>query len=101
MQAAQDAAIASLAPATAAKFLTAEAKRPVLFKNVQIYDTDGEKFVAGQNVLTSDGKIVSVGAAPASLPAGTRVIDGAGKTLVPGLWDSHMHVPDDFTTVSE
>ncbi len=101
MQTAQDAAIAALAPATAAKFLTADAKRPVLFKNVQIYDTDSEKFVAGQNVLTSDGKIVSVGAAPASLPAGTRVIDGAGKTLVPGLWDSHMHVPDDFTTVSE
>ena len=101
MQAAQDAAIAALAPATAAKFLTADAKRPVLFKNVQIYDTPGEKFVANQNVLTENGKIVSVGAAPASLPAGTRVVDGAGKTLVPGLWDSHMHVPDDFTTVSE
>jgi imidazolonepropionase-like amidohydrolase len=102
MQAAQDAAIAALAPATAAKFLTADAKRPVLFKNVQIYAADGEKFVRGQNVLTADGKIVSVGAtAPASLPANTRVIDGAGKTLVPGLWDSHMHVPDDFTTVSE
>ena len=101
MQAAQDAAIAALAPATAAKFLTADAKRPVLFKNVQIYDTPGEKFVANQNVLTENGKIVSVGKAPASLPAGTRVIDGAGKTLVPGLWDSHMHVPDDFTTVSE
>ena len=101
MQAAQDSAIAGLAPAIAAKFLTTDAKRPVLFKNVQIYDTDGEKFVANQNVLTADGKIVSVGAAPASLPAGTRVVDGAGKTLVPGLWDSHMHVPDDFTTVSE
>jgi imidazolonepropionase-like amidohydrolase len=101
MQAAQDAAIAALAPATAAKFLTAEAKKPVLFKNVQIYDADGEKFVANQNVLAAGGKIVSVGAAPASLPEGTRVIDGAGKTLVPGLWDSHMHISDDFGTVSE
>jgi imidazolonepropionase-like amidohydrolase len=101
MQAAQDAAIAALAPAMAAKFLTAEAKRPVLFKNVQIYDADRETFVANQNVLAAGGKIVSVGAAPASLPEGTRVIDGAGKTLVPGLWDSHMHVSDDFATVSE
>ncbi|MCH8615726.1 amidohydrolase family protein [Sphingomonas sp. SM33] len=101
MQAAQDAALAALAPATAAKFLTAEAKRPVLFKGVQIYDADGEKFVVNQNVLVADGKIVSVGAAPASLPANTRVIAGAGKTLVPGLWDSHMHVSDDFGTVSE
>jgi len=101
MQAAQDAALATLAPATASKFLTANAKRPVLFKDVQIYDSDRETFVANQNVLTENGKIVSVGAAPASLPAGTRVISGAGKTLVPGLWDSHMHVPDDFATVSE
>ena len=102
MQAAQDAAIAALAPATAAKFLTADAKRPVLFSNVKMYDADAERFLDGRFVLADGGKIVSVGtSAPASLPAGTRTIDGAGKTLVPGLWDSHMHVADDFTTVSE
>jgi imidazolonepropionase-like amidohydrolase len=102
MQAAQDAAIAAMAPATAKKFLTAEAKRPVLFSNVNMYDADKLRFVTGQYVLTENGKIASVGSSkPAKLPAGTRVIDGAGKTLVPGLWDSHMHVGDDFQTVSE
>ncbi|MFL6764248.1 MAG: amidohydrolase family protein [Sphingomicrobium sp.] len=102
MQAAQDKAIAALAPATAKKFLTADAKRPVLFSNVKMYDADGERFLDHRYVLTSGGKIVSIGtSAPAKLPAGTRRIDGAGKTLVPGLWDSHMHVGDDFQTVSE
>ena len=102
MQAAQDAAIAALAPAIAAKFLTAEAKQPVLFSNVKMYDAEKRRFLGGQYVLTENGKIVSVGtSAPSKLPAGTRTIDGAGKTLVPGLWDSHMHVADDFTTVSE
>jgi imidazolonepropionase-like amidohydrolase len=102
MQAAQDAAIAALAPATAKKFLTADAKRPVLFSNVKMYDADRERFVEHRYVLTNGGKIVSVGASkPARLPAGTRTIDGAGKTLVPGLWDSHMHVPDDFGAVGE
>jgi imidazolonepropionase-like amidohydrolase len=102
MQAAQDAAIAAMAPATARKFLTADAKRPVLFSNVKMYDADKRQFVAGRYVLTQGGKIVSVGAAaPAKLPADARVIDGKGKTLVPGLWDSHMHVGDDFQTVSE
>src|SRR3982751_822363 len=102
MQAAQDSAIAALAPATAKKFLTADAKRPVLFSNVNMYDADAERFLDHRYVLTNGGKIVSVGtAAPANLPAGTRVITGAGKTLVPGLWDSHMHVGDDFQTVSE
>jgi imidazolonepropionase-like amidohydrolase len=102
MQAAQDAAIAALAPATAKKFLTADARRPVLFSNVKMYDADAERFVPGRYVLTAAGKIISVGDhAPATLPSGTRTIDGAGKTLVPGLWDSHMHVGDDFQTVSE
>jgi imidazolonepropionase-like amidohydrolase len=67
-----------------------------------MYDADAERFLAHRYVLAAGGKIVSVGArAPARLPAGTRKIDGAGKTLVPGLWDSHMHVGDDFQTVSE
>jgi hypothetical protein len=102
MQAAQDAAIAALAPATARKFLTADARRPVLFRNVKMYDADAERFLEHRYVLTANGKIVSIGAkAPARLPARTRTIDGAGKTLVPGLWDSHMHVGDDFQTVSE
>src|SRR3982751_125771 len=102
MQAAQDAAIAALAPATAKQFLTADARRPVLFSKVKMYDGDAERFVADRYVLTRNGNIVSVGAkAPAKLPAGTRTIEGAGKTLVPGLWDSHMHVGDDFQTVSE
>lgn len=102
MQAAQDAAIAALAPATAKKFLTPAARRPVLFRDVKMYDADAERFLDHRYVLTGNGRIVSVGAkAPARLPAGTRMIDGAGKTLVPGLWDSHMHVGDDFQTVSE
>jgi len=101
MQKAQDAAIAALAPATAKKFLTADAKRPVLFRNVKIYDADNERFVEGQNVAVSGGKIQMVGTMLPKLLAGTRVIDGTGKTLVPGLWDSHMHVGDDFQTVSE
>ena len=29
------------------------------------------------------------------VPAGAKVIDGRGETLVPGLWDSHQHVSDD------
>jgi imidazolonepropionase-like amidohydrolase len=99
--AAQDAGIAKLAPAIARRLLTPESKKPILFRNVKIYDADQQRFVDGQNVAVSNGKIVSVGTALPKLPAGAHVIDGGGKTLVPGLWDSHMHMPDDFGALSE
>ena len=31
---------------------------------------------------------------------GARVIDGKGKTLVPGIWDSHMHIGDDWDVLA-
>ena len=101
LDAAQIEAIAAMAPAIAKKFLTAEARRPVLFRNVRLYDADAKRFIERQTVLTLDGKIASVGTEADLLPAGTREIDGTGKTLVPGLWDSHMHVSDDFNALSE
>ncbi len=99
--ASQEAAIADLVPAIARRLLTPGSRKPVLFRNVKIYDADHQRFVEGQNVLVANGKIVSVGTALPKLPAGARVIDGSGKTLVPGLWDSHMHLGDDFGALSE
>ncbi|WP_245600300.1 amidohydrolase family protein [Sphingomonas jaspsi] len=101
MQAAQDAAIAAMAPATARKFLTPAARRPILFRNVKLYDADQQRFLTGQNVVVRAGRIVSVGTALPKLAAGARVIDGTGKTLLPGLWDSHMHMSDDFGALNE
>jgi imidazolonepropionase-like amidohydrolase len=44
----------------------------------------------GVNVLLSDDRIVAVGTqAPEK---GVLVLDGSGHTLVPGLWDSHVHL---------
>jgi imidazolonepropionase-like amidohydrolase len=99
--AAQEAAIADLAPAIAKRLLTAESRKPILFRNVKIYDADNQKFVEGQNVVVANGKIQMVGTMMPKMTGDTRVIDGTGKTLVPGLWDSHMHMSDDFNALSE
>ena len=100
MEEAQNDAIAARSPATAKRFLTDEAKRPFVIRNVKIYDADNRRFLANQQVVVGDGKIVAV--MPADKPwVGARVIDGKGKTLVPGLWDSHMHIGDDYGVLSE
>ena len=100
MREAQEAATAAEVKAIAKQFLTAEAKAPVLFDNVRLFDADKGAFVENQAVLLRDGKIASIGGA-GSIPAGgVRVIDGKGKTLVPGIWDSHMHIGDDWDVLA-
>jgi len=51
---------------------------------------DGERMLAPTTVLVRDGLIVAVGD-DAVVPAGIEVIDGSGKTLLPGLIDAHVH----------
>jgi len=74
----------------------------VAFTHVQVYDAEGGKFLADQTVVVEKGLIASVGAAAAAtVPAGAQVIDGRGKTLIPGLWDCHLHIADDYTGLQE
>lgn len=97
----QEATTAAEVKNVAAKFLTPAAKAPVLFDNVQLFDADKGVFVPNQAVLSQDGKVAAIGAAGSvKAPAGSRVVDGRGKTLVPGIWDSHMHIGDDWDVLS-
>jgi imidazolonepropionase-like amidohydrolase len=45
-------------------------------------------------VLVRDGKIAAVGP-DVNVPSGARVIDGAGKYLIPGIIDAHSHIAID------
>ncbi|HET6526225.1 amidohydrolase family protein [Sphingopyxis sp.] len=97
----QEKATAEAVAGVASRFLTPAAKAPVLFDNVQLFDADKGTFLASRAVLAQDGKIAAIGAAGSlKAPAGTRVIDGRGKTLVPGIWDSHLHIGDDWDVLS-
>ena len=96
----QDVETAKAVRDIAHRFRKAEARAPVLFDNVRLFDAEKGVFVENQAVLAQDGKIASIGAAGSlSRPAGVRVIDGNGKTLVPGLWDSHLHIGDDWNVL--
>jgi hypothetical protein len=97
----QDAETAKAVRSVSHHFLEAKNKAPVLFDNVELFDADGGKFVANRAVLVEDGKIARIGAAGSiTAPAGGRTIDGRGKTLVPGIWDSHLHIGDDWNVIA-
>ncbi|MDY7092151.1 MAG: amidohydrolase family protein [Acidobacteriota bacterium] len=50
----------------------------------------------GRSVLVQGDRIAEVGAAGAvEAPEGVRRIDGAGRTLIPGLIDAHIHLSDE------
>lgn len=58
-------------------------------RDVRVFD--GRNVLAHANVVVRDGRIVSIGKG-AAIPAGLAVIEGPGKTLLPGLIDAHVHV---------
>ena len=98
---AQNDALAVTTAALGAR-LARTAAAPIAFTNVRIFDADGGRFVEGQTVVVDKGLIAAVGpAARVRVPGNAERVDGAGKTLVPGLWDCHMHVTDDFTGLQE
>lgn len=89
----QDATEAVMVRDVARKFLSPANRTATLVDNVLMFDSVAGRYVAGRAVLIEDGKIKTIGAAGSiKAPKGTTWIDGRGKTLLPGLWDSHLHV---------
>jgi imidazolonepropionase-like amidohydrolase len=94
MQKAQDDALAQRSPGLVKALLKTPAG-PVAFTHVRAFE-DGTHFAEDQTVVVDKGLITAVGpSASTPAPAGAQIIDGAGKTLSPGLWDSHQHFGDD------
>jgi imidazolonepropionase-like amidohydrolase len=63
---------------------------PVLFTNVYVFDGVNEARLENANVLVEGNLIKTVSTDP--IPAdGATVIDGGGRTLMPGLIDAHYH----------
>lgn len=73
-------------------------EQDVVVRNVRLIDFVGNEVRTreGHSVLIRDGRIVGV--APAdqlAAPAGSEIIEGRCRTLVPGLTDMHVHIWDE------
>jgi len=66
----------------------ARASATTIIRRVRVFD--GVRSIGVRDVLIRDGRIATI--APSIAPvAGATIVDGRGKTLMPGLIDSHAH----------
>lgn len=68
---------------------------PTVIENVRLFD--GEEVVPSATVVLADGRIrqIALPGEPVDTPDGAVAVDGAGKTLLPGLLDGHTHTFND------
>jgi imidazolonepropionase-like amidohydrolase len=98
-----DSAAASAAPKPALAYeasrvdveIVARKDRPagtVVLRGARIITMKGDEVIPAGDVVVTDNRIAAVGATGSvTAPAGARVIDVAGKTIIPGLVDIHAH----------
>lgn len=73
--------------------LTRKPGGALAFRNARLFDPETGKVTPGTTVVISGNRIQAVGPdGEVRVPAGAEVIDAAGKTLMPGLWDMHAHL---------
>jgi imidazolonepropionase-like amidohydrolase len=68
---------------------TLSGAQDLLIEHVRVFD--GAQSIENTSVLVRAGKILAVGVRVHG-STGARVVDGSGRTLLPGLIDAHTHV---------
>src|SRR5882762_6025299 len=62
----------------------------VVLRGARIISMKGDEVIDNGDIVITDNRIVSVGAR-GNAPAGVRIIDVSGKTIIPGFVDVHAH----------
>jgi imidazolonepropionase-like amidohydrolase len=71
----------------------------VLFRNVRVFDGRASSLTAPTDVLVRGNTIAAIGTGATTTNPAATVLDGRGRTLMPGLIDAHVHVA--FQTVPQ
>ncbi|MBB6325841.1 imidazolonepropionase-like amidohydrolase [Algoriphagus iocasae] len=64
----------------------------IIFENVKFFNVKSKTLSEAVNVWIEGNKIKGISLEPIAKPANTILIDGTGKTLIPGLIDVHVHM---------
>ena len=69
----------------------------VAFKNVNLIPMTAEKIIPNQAILIKGDRIYKIGKSDElEIPEKTKVIDGKGAFLMPGLADMHVHLKGEW-----
>jgi imidazolonepropionase-like amidohydrolase len=79
----------------------AAGQRSLWLTNARLFDGTGAALRDNAAVLVKDGIIGRIGAAGDPCPAGARVVDLAGRVLLPGLTDAHTHASGEVPRVAK
>lgn len=63
----------------------------LIIRNGTLIDGTGRPPMEGATIFVSGDRITRVATGEVTLPAGIRVIDATGLTILPGLMDMHIH----------
>jgi imidazolonepropionase-like amidohydrolase len=84
------------AAARAGKLATELAHRPpaagLAIIHARLFDSVRRTIVPDATVVVIGDRITAVGDVATPVPPGAQVIDAHGRTLLPGLWDMHVHL---------
>ncbi|MEW9806953.1 amidohydrolase family protein [Mesorhizobium sp. ZMM04-5] len=82
---------ALLWPKDASAAIPAAPSGPVVFTNIKVFDGKSGRLSEGQQVFVEGNKIKAIVSSGEPAPKGAEIIDGGGRTLMPGLIDAHWH----------
>jgi len=79
-----------------------DAHADLVIRNVAWVNVHSREVIEGSDIAIADGRFACCGPdAGAMVGPETEVIEGAGRYLIPGLCDGHMHIESGMLTVSQ
>jgi len=80
-----------------ARRLSRPLSRPLAIRHARLFAAEEATSRPGSTVVVDGDRIGAVGSdASVTVPAGAEVVDAAGRTLIPGLWDMHQHLSGEY-----